>query len=324
MNPFIRRILPALALATAFAAPAYSWSREGHVALATVAAQNLSADARAHVIKILGDDNLGAISVWMDELRTAAVHAGPLAFDPEAQQFNRDFPNNADWHFVDLPLGTKAYEPDGPFAKPGDIVHAIAQAVSVLEGGGDSRITKKIALRMIVHLVGDIHQPLHTISGYYEVAADGTAKLVTDPEAAKGLPGDRGGNALYFGPGKFDELHSEWDYTLPMKITNSVIPADLAKILQAKIAAEGAGWKSPGDYHRWAEGWATESLEAAQTAYRGIEFGAVTPDPAGGFKKIAITLPSDYESVCIPLAEQRLAQAAYHLAEILNAIHWAD
>src|ERR1700690_34181 len=324
MTHCLKRTLPALALALAFAATAYPWSREGHVALAMVASQNLSADARAHVVKILGDDNLAAISVWMDELRTAAVHAGPLAFDPEAQQFNRDFPDNADWHFVDLPLGTRAYEPDGPFAKPDDVVHAISQAVSVLEGGGDSRITKKIALRMIVHFVGDIHQPLHATSGYYLLAADGTAKLVTDPESAKGLPGDKGGNALFFGPGKYDELHNEWDYTLPTKITHSVVTADLAKVLQAKVAAEGAGWSSPGDYHHWAEGWATQSLEAARTAYKGIEFGVVTPDPAGGIKKIAITLPSDYDDTCIPLAEQRLAQASYHLAEILNAIHWAD
>jgi hypothetical protein len=324
MMPLPKRTLPAILLALAFAAPAYPWSREGHMAVASIAMGSLSDDARKHVVKLLGNDDLTAVCVYMDELRTAAVHAGPLAFDPEAQQFNRDFPDNFYWHYVDLPLGTKAYEPDGPFAKPDDVVHSIAMAVSVLEGGGDSRISKQMALRMIVHFVGDIHQPMHCVSGYYTVAADGTAMLVTDPEAAKGLPGDKGGNVLFFGPGKFDELHNYWDYTLPTKITHSTVTADLVKVLEPRVAAEGAGWKSPGDYHHWAEGWATESLEAAQTAYRGIEFGEVTPDPAGGFKKIAITLPSDYESVCIPLAEQRLAQAAYHLAEILNAIHWAD
>jgi S1/P1 Nuclease len=324
MTPLPKRACTAIALALAMATPAYPWAREGHMAVATIARENLSDDARRHIVKLLGKDDLTSICVYMDELRTAAIHAGELAFDPEAQQFNHDFPDNAEWHFVDLPLGTKAYAPDGPFAKQDDVVHAIGMAISVLEGGGDPRITKTMALRMIVHFVGDIHQPLHTISGYYTVAADGTARLVTDPEAAKGLPSDKGGNVLFFGPSRYDELHSYWDFTLPERITHTKVTADLVKVLEAEVAAEGAGWKSPGDYHHWAEGWATESLEAAQTAYKGITFGASTPDPKGGLLKIMITLPPGYDAACVPLAQRRLAQGGYHLAELLNAIHWAD
>jgi hypothetical protein len=323
MNLLPKRTLPAIILALAFAAPAYPWSREGHMAVASLAMENLSDDARKHVVKLLGNDDLAAISVYMDELRTAAVHAGPLAFDPEAQQFNRDFPDNFYWHYVDLPLGTKAYDPNGPFAKPDDVVHSIGMAISVLEGGGDSRISKQMALRMIVHFVGDLHQPMHCVSGYYIVAA-GTVTLVTDPEAAKGLPSDKGGNVLFFGPAKYDELHNYWDYTLPSRVTHSTVTADLVKVLEPMVAAKGPGWKSPGDYHHWAEGWATESLVAAQTAYKGITFGAETPDPKGGIQKIEITLPPDYEAVCVPIAEERLAKAGYHLAEILNTIHWSD
>lgn len=319
-----KRTCTAILLALALAAPAYPWSREGHMAVATIAMENLTPDARSHIAKILGNDDLPAICVYMDELRTAAVHAGALAFDPEAQQFNRDFPDNFYWHYVDLPLGTKAYELDGPFAKPDDVVHSIEMAVSVLEGGGDSRISKRMALRMIVHFVGDIHQPLHCVSGYFTVAADGTVRLVTDPDAAKGLPSDKGGNVLFFGPGKYDELHNYWDFTLPTKVTHTTVTADLVKLLEPKVAAEGPGWKSPGDYHHWAEGWATESLVAAQTAYRGIAFGASTPDPKGGLLKVAVTLPPDYDAACVPLAEERLAKGGYHLAELLNTIHWAD
>jgi hypothetical protein len=324
MTSLLKRTLPALLMALALATPAYPWSREGHMAIAAIARGNLSDDARKHVVKLLGNDDLAAISVYMDELRTAAVHAGELAFDPEAQQFNHDFPDNFYWHYVDMPLGTKAYELDGPFAKPDDVVHSIEMAVSVLEGGGDSRISKAMALRMIVHFVGDIHQPLHTVSGYYIVAPDSTVKLVTDPVAAVGLPGDKGGNVLFFGPARYDELHNYWDYTLPTRITHSTVTADLVKVLEPKVAAEGAAWKSPGDYHHWAEGWATESLVAAQTAYKGITFGASTPDPKGGLLKIMITLPPDYDATCVPIAEERLAKGGYHLAEILNAIHWAD
>jgi hypothetical protein len=276
------------------------------------------------VVKILGDDDLGAIASWMDELRSASFHTGPLAFDPDAQKFIAQFPRNGEWHYVDLPLGTKAYTLDDPFANPNDVVHMAEAAVDVLEGGGDKRIPRKIALYMLVHFVGDEHQPLHVGNGYYDAGADGSVKLVTDPEAAKGLSNDKGGNTLFFGPGKYDELHAYWDSALVGKVVHSsdvtVLEAELAK----RVAADGASWKDDGDYHHWPEGWATQSLEAARTAYTGLAFGAATPDDKGGYKRIAITLPPKYDDVCIPLAEQRLAQAAYHLAEILNAIHWAD
>jgi hypothetical protein len=324
MPPLTRRTCIALALAIAGATPAYPWAAEGHRALSLVAEQHLTADARSHVVKILGSDDLPSIAVYMDDLRSALFHTGPLGSDPEALRFNAEFPQNSLWHYVDLPLGTKAYELDGAFSNPHDVVHMVEEAVSVLEGGGDKRISKLQALRMVVHFVGDEHQPLHIGNGFYQVGADGAVNLVTDPAAAKGLPNDKGGNALFFGPGRYDELHAYWDLALVAKIANTEKPEELAKVLEAKAAAEGAPWKSTGDYHHWAEAWATESLVAARTAYEGIAFGAETPDPKGGIKSIKITFPPHYDENCIPLAEKRLAQAGYHLAELLNAIHWAD
>ncbi len=318
------RICLALALGLVLARPAYPWAAEGHRALAMVAAKNLTANARAHVKKILGNDDLASIAVWMDELRSAFFHSGPLGSDPEALRFNAEFPDNAQWHYVDLPLGTPAYEPDGPFAKPHDVVHMISAAVNVLEGGGDKRITQLEALRMLVHFVGDEHQPLHVGNGFFEVAGDGSVRLVTDPVAAKDLANDKGGNALCYGPGRYDELHAYWDSNLVTKITKTENPEDLAKVLETKVAAEGSAWKSAGDYHQWANDWATESLVAARIAYTGITFGRETPDAKGGIKSIQITLSPTYDETCVPVAEKRLAQAAYHLAEILNAIHWTE
>ncbi len=311
-------------MALALAAPAYPWGVEGHKAVAIIAGQNLSADARAHVVKILGSDDMASIAVWMDELRPAAFHTGPLGQDPEALKFNAEFPENGQWHYVDLPLGSAAYELDGPFSSPHDVVHMIGEAVSVLEGGGDKRITKREAILMLVHFVGDEHQPLHIGNGFFEVGADGSVKLVTDPAAAKNLPNDKGGNALFYGPARMDELHAYWDTALVGKIAGPDNPEELAKALQPLVAAGGASWKSTGDYHHWAERWATESLAAARTAYAGIVFGAEVPDPKGGIKSIKITFPPDYDQTCIPIAETRLAQAGFHLAEILNSIHWAD
>jgi hypothetical protein len=177
---------------------------------------------------------------------------------------------------------------------------------------------------MLVHFVGDMHQPLHAGVGFYAIGADGAAALVTDPAAAAGLPSDKGGNALFFGPGRYDELHAYWDAELPGKITHSKDPATLAAALGKRIAADGASWRSAGDYHHWPEAWTTESVEAARTAYAGLVFGAVTPDAKGGVKRIELKLPANYDEICVPIAQERLAKAGYHLAEILNAIKWAD
>ena len=324
MTQKLPKAFAALFLALTFACPAFPWGAEGHSAMAIVAQHNLSAEARSHVATILGSDDLASISSWMDEVRSAYFHTGPLGSDPEALKFNAEFPKNGEWHYVDLPLGTAAYTLDGSYANPHDVVHMLEEAVSVLEGGGDKRITKREALCMLVHFVGDEHQPLHIANGYFETGADGSAKLVMDPAALKDVPNDKGGNADFFGPGRFDELHAYWDTALVEKIGAGKDPAALAAVLEKKVADESATWRSTGDYHHWAEAWATESLVAARTAYSGITFGALIPDPRGGIKSIKMTFPPHYDEVCTPLASERLAKAGYHLAEILNAIHWSD
>ena len=321
-HPF-RKTCSALTIALACAAPALAWNAEGHAAVGLVAQQNLTPDARKQVIKVLGSDDLASIASWMDQLRSAYFHTGPLGDDPEALKFNAEFPKNNTWHYVDLPLGLEAYRIDGPSSRPDDVVHMIETAVSVLEGGGDKRITKLEALRMLVHFVGDLHQPLHVGNGFFDVGADGSVKLVTDPAAAMSLPNDKGGNADFYGPGKYDELHAYWD-DLPGKVADSKDAAALAPVLEKVVADSGPSWKSAGDYHHWAEGWATESLVAARTAYGPVTFGAEKPDTRGGIKSIQITLSGTYDAVCIPVAEERLAKAGFHLAEILNAIQWSD
>jgi hypothetical protein len=324
MMPHFKRYAAASLLSLALAAPGYSWWSDGHQALALEATQKLSPSARAHVIKILGSDNLESISIWMDDLRQVAYHAGPLGQDPEALRFNAEFPKNQEWHYADMPLGTPAYTLDDPNDNPHDVVHSIELAVAVLEGGGDPRISKLMALRMIVHFVGDEHQPLHVGNGFISTDASGAVTIVSDPAKIAGLPNDKGGNDLFFGPGKSDELHAYWDGILIEKLAGSKDPAVIAKWIEKDTAAKGDSWKDSGDYHHWPEAWATESLAAARTAYTGLTVGAVTLNEKGKIKRIAITLPADYDAVCGPVAEERLAKAGYHLAELLNAIQWAD
>jgi hypothetical protein len=98
------------------------------------------------------------------------------------------------WHFVNLPLGTMSYEEAGEFTSSDDIVHAISRCVEVLESptAEPEEFTKVQALRLLVHFVADIHQPLHCGTGHYSLDGSGTAQLITYPAEAFGKPDDRG------------------------------------------------------------------------------------------------------------------------------------
>jgi len=322
----VRTIL-ALALLTLLASPsAYPWGAQGHAAIGLLAEQRLSPEARRNIERILGNDNLAAIASWMDDLRGASNGFGRLAGDTEARQLAQSFPHNDQWHYVNLPLGEAAYSDHDSFSRPDDVVHEINTAIQVLEGKS-SVVSPRVAIYMIVHFVGDLHQPLHVGTGYYELADPAHPVLITDPAAATGKESDKGGNDLSYGGQRFEELHAYWDTILPMKIAGSNEPSVLAKKLADAI--QPGGWASAGDHHSWAESWATESLIAARQAYAGIAFGAAemakpdgTNPAAPALRIIHIALPANYDASSIPLARERLAKAGFHLAELLNAIDW--
>ena len=298
---------------------AYPWGAQGHAAIGLVAEQRLTPDTRRHIERILGNDDLAAIASWMDQLRGAANGFGPLASNTEAHQLTQRFPHNDQWHYVNLPLGEAKYMDNGPFARPDDVVHEINLAVQVLEGKS-TVVTPRIAIYMIVHFVGDLHQPLHVTSGYYDLSHPEHPVLLADPKAAMGKESDKGGNDLSYGSRRSDELHAYWDSGLPGKIAGSTQPAVLAKKMMDAIQPDA--WASPGDHHSWAEGWATESLVAGRQAYAGITFGPAEMEE-GKLRLIPIKLPAGYDAAALPLARERLAKAGFHLAELLNAIDWA-
>ena len=69
-----------------FATPVYPWGAEGHQAIGEVARTMLSSKARGEIQKLLGNDDLASIAVWLDDVRNLAHHhSGPLKNDPEAK-----------------------------------------------------------------------------------------------------------------------------------------------------------------------------------------------------------------------------------------------
>src|ERR1700688_4646828 len=172
----------------------FGWGAEGHRAIGSLAQELISSKTQAKVQQLLnesGDRDLASASTWADEVRENSRSDRPRPKDADA--FNRQFPNNASWHFVDLPLGTSSFVEAEQFIQgKNDVVDAIERCIAVLEAHETiaGELSRTQALRLLVHLVGDIHQPLHCGTGFYRLSDTQRPLLVTSPGEAVGLPND--------------------------------------------------------------------------------------------------------------------------------------
>ena len=215
---------------------AFAWGQEGHAAIAAIAEHLISPTTETKVQELLaksGDKDLISIAFWADKVIIASHDEGPLRGNQEAIEFNHKFPKSGRWHFVNLPLGATSYDQVRSFTKPDDVIHAISRCIQVLESPmpEPETFTKVQALRLLVHFVGDIHQPLHSGTGFYNFPVTGAPQLISEPAEASGKPNDRGGNLLFYGSNATEQLHALWDRVLVEKIDDSIDYAVLADFL---------------------------------------------------------------------------------------------
>ena len=166
-----------IALAIGLSLTIISWGFKGHRVTALVAEDYLTPQAKQAVRAILGGETLADVSTWADEIKG----------DPQ-------YGNSASWHFINLPLGL-SYE---QFVKAcysqdkDNVLSAILAAENKLASPTISQSEKKDALKFLVHLIGDAHQPMH----------------VSRAE-------DKGGNTIQVRfDGQGTNLHALWDSKL--------------------------------------------------------------------------------------------------------------
>jgi len=312
-----------LGLTLGFLELSFGWGAEGHRAMATLAQELISARTQAKVQQLLnesGDIDLAAASTWADEVREKARPDRPRPLDAEA--FNRQFPNNASWHYVNLPLGTDSFVVAKQFIHgENNVIFAIEHCIAVLEAPvvAAGELSRTQALRLLVHLVGDIHQPLHCGTGFYRLNETEPPVLVKNPVEVPDLPNDRGGNDLFYGPK--EELHALWDIGLVAEIADSFDFRALDTVLRKEYLDRSLS-PTPGDYHHWAETWALESVKVANDAYAGIRFNSYETMGDPNSLWISITLPSGYVEQNAPLAAKQLTKAAVRLAQLLDRLRW--
>jgi S1/P1 Nuclease len=273
-----------LTIASGYAAGASAWGGLGHRTVGAIAERLLSPAARVAVAELLSDDldkfgapsgrsTLAAVSGWADEV------SGTPAARPR-------------WHYDDAPVCGSA--PKARYCQEGQCnTEQLKRLVTV---AGDKRATKRErneALKWVVHLVGDIHQPLH--------AADN---------------GDRGGNLVTVALAGVrtrgrESLHRAWDNELVEQglqaDRHGRVPADIdALALEATRLAGRAGQGTP-------DGWALESNELARTvAYHYPEF------VCGVVPAHIVVLDRDYQARSATIARERVLLAGARLAGVLN------
>ncbi|MGB7404759.1 MAG: S1/P1 nuclease [Pacificimonas sp.] len=173
--PF-RLTLLALIISLVPLSPALAWGKTGHRVSGRIADAFLTTEARTAVASLIETESLAEASTWADFMR-----ASP---DPFWQR------EASPYHYVTVPDGM-TYTEIGP-PPEGDAVTALAKFRAQMLDTSLPTEQRALALRLVVHIVGDLHQPLHVGNGT-----------------------DRGGNDVtvqFFGEPR--NLHSVWDSSL--------------------------------------------------------------------------------------------------------------
>jgi len=311
----VRRALAVLLCWLFLGTSSYGWNGFGHMAVAYVAYQHLQPQAKMRADKLLrlnpsyaawkstlpadlnsDQRNLMLFMIaatWPDQIRGNSNYRSdgpeggnrpPLNGGSENIGYS-DKALHKYWHFMDTPItqdGTVVELSPSPNAETQ--VKAFAQTLS----SKASNNVKSYDLVWLLHLVGDVHQPLH-----------GTGRFSAD------LPhGDAGGNLVQINPPPCRDdaaknLHSLWDGA----VGNSDDPQVVIKFAQALPVQNVKGSDQDVDV------WLTESVRLAQTK--------VYVSPVGNGKG-PFTIDQGYCDQMRRVAEQRIFQAGMRLANLLN------
>ncbi|MFS4456799.1 S1/P1 nuclease [Maribacter sp. 2304DJ31-5] len=201
------------------------WSKTGHRVIGEVAENYLSRKARKAIAKLLNGQSLAAISNFGDEIKA----------DKRYREFSA-------WHYVNFPEDKKYGEV--PPSKYGDLITGIHKCISVVKDQNSPSGQKAFYLKLLVHLIGDLHQPMHV-----------------------GRLKDRGGNDLqvqWFG--RESNLHKIWDLNMieDYGMSYTELAEKLPKINKAQVKE-----LQKGDIYDWVE----ESRDIANLLYASVTAG---------------------------------------------------
>jgi hypothetical protein len=169
----MKKKLSLLIIVQLFVSSSFGWGLTGHRVVGQLAEWHLNKKASREISRILGTESLAMVSNWMDDVKS-----------------DRNYDHLNTWHYLTVEAG-QGYDPAIQEAG-GDAYGKTKMIIDLLKKGGLSEQSEQEYLKMLVHLVGDLHQPLHVGKG-----------------------DDRGGNDIqvtYFNQNS--NLHRVWDSQL--------------------------------------------------------------------------------------------------------------
>jgi hypothetical protein len=302
-------------------APAWPWGCEGHETIALIASRQLSPHARKMVTELLEPSPIGPhlarachpstgsvladVSTWADDIRHDPM--SPLA-------------RTGAWHFIDIPRA----------AAPGDlvrfcprttgcVVRAVEAQLATLRQPHAERQHAAEALMLLVHLIADLHQPLHCITND---DAGGNCVPVTYFGIAPRLPWDEPEEDVYQ-----PNLHTVWDTSIVRRILRHRSPGWFADSLQRRFETQMRAWQGmPIDVDAWA--WESHRI-AERIAYGELPVAIPIASPQRStqcrevsqkMRALHERLGQRYQDVAAPVIEEQLAKAGVRLAMVLNRL----
>ena len=299
-------------------ARAWPWGCDGHQAVAIIAEKHMTAHALATANQLLrsepvdpslsrfcaspGLDLLADSATWADDVKGLRPETSPS-------------------HYIDIPRDAprSALAESCP-ASSGCVTSALEHQIELLRSNGTDAPTRADALRFIIHLVGDLHQPLHCISN--------------NDEGGNCVPIDFFGNAPVEKNPQYEtyspNLHSVWDYAIIQRIKGTETVTQWAASLDQQFGVQAGNWEKQGvEVENWA--WDTHVL-ANEVAYGKlpVPIPVETPEPVKSCSddnhvstrmlKLDEQISQSYLDAVVPTVNEQIAKAGIRLAMILNQI----
>jgi len=305
---FLPSSLAFLLLHLASPAPARAWGPEGHEIVTRLAYARLSGSARDALDSLLGIGPQATAQQRARKLSDAANWADSLRADPGTQKW-KTWHHTYNWHFVDIPISRTPlrYDAAEDCEERADgycLIRALDEQRAVLRDAGAPLDKRRNALRFILHLLGDLHQPLH---GANDNDRGGNGKLVCFFGFCWSQFGDK-------------NLHSTWDGLIIRRVAADT-DAHVARLGQRLDAM------SAGEVRDAQEGtpvaWAEDSNRAARaSAYRlpaafVWKTNPLKKNPVSR-KYYVIDENNDYYEKSVPVVDEQLVKGALRMQSYLD------
>jgi hypothetical protein len=322
-----------LAILVFYAPVSFAWTMSGHRVVAEITWAELNFSTKTTIIELLEqhpDYTEGFLKRMPEDLpehakakwifREAAAWPDVVKEYRQTNTFMYEQFHRGSWHYINIPTytgmrGKREYEslieenlsltPPADFGKGLNVIQAIKLHMEQYESESSTASEKALSLSWLLHLIGDLHQPLHS-TGLYGL-----------PSLEAG--GDQGGNLICLsGQGSTKSLHVFWD----LQIIDVDSIDEIEQIARSLLQTRGESLQIQSEASE-IEAWLGESLELANSrAYSpevlGSSFGLINGENCKTNQAERISLSIGYKEMSKDISADRAVLAAKRLASFLN------